>query len=166
MLQSRAGDLGRIDHARFDEIFKVSRLCVKAKVRVRVATNLLENDRTLVTGITGDLAYGLFYCAADDVYPDLFVALGLKVLKTISSAEQGNAASRNYPLFNRCASGVQRVFDPSLLFLHFGLGSGADFDNGYAPSELRQALLKLLAVVIGGRLFNLGSELLDPAFDI
>ena len=40
------------------------------------------------------------------------------------------------------------VFDAGLLFLHLGLGGGADVDDGNAADEFRQALLQFLAVVV------------------
>ena len=60
---------------------------------------------------------------------------------------------------------MQSVFDAGLLFLHLGFGGRADLDDGNAAGELRQALLQLLAIVVGGGLFDLGAELLDAAFD-
>jgi hypothetical protein len=43
---------------------------------------------------------------------------------------------------------MQCVFDTGLLLLHLSLSRGADVDDGYATSELREALLELLAIVI------------------
>ena len=61
---------------------------------------------------------------------------------------------------------MQRVFDARLLFLHLGLGRGADVDDGNAAGELGQALLELLAVVIGGGLLDLTADLVDAALDV
>ena len=51
---------------------------------------------------------------------------------------------------------MQRVFDTGLLFLHFGLGRRTDLDDGNAAGQLGQALLQLLAIVVGGGLVDLG----------
>ena len=61
---------------------------------------------------------------------------------------------------------MQRVFDAGFLFLHLGLGRGADVDDGHATGELRQAFLELLAVVIGGGLFDLTADLAHAALDV
>jgi hypothetical protein len=53
-----------------------------------------------------------------------------------------------------------------LLLLHLDLGRGADLDDGHAADQLGQALLQLLAVVVGGGLLDLGADLLDPALDV
>ena len=102
---------------------------------------------------------------AHDVDADLLVALHLQVLQSLGSAQQSHAAAGNDAFFDRRASGMQSVFHASLLFLHFGLGGRADLDHRHAAGQLRQPLLQLLAVVIGGGLFDLRAELLDAAFD-
>ena len=55
--------------------------------------------------------------------------------------------------------GVHGVLDASLLLLHLGLGRGTDADHGDAADQLRQALLELLAVVVGGGLLDLVADL-------
>jgi hypothetical protein len=61
---------------------------------------------------------------------------------------------------------VQRVLDAGLLLLHLDLGRRADAHDRDAAHELRQALLELLAVVVGGRFLDLGPDLLDAALDV
>jgi hypothetical protein len=61
---------------------------------------------------------------------------------------------------------VQRVLDAGLLLLHLGLGRGADVDDGHAAGQLGQALLELLAVVVGGGFLDLAADLLDAALDV
>jgi hypothetical protein len=56
---------------------------------------------------------------------------------------------------------VQGVFDAGLLLLHLDLGGGADLDQRHTAGQLGQALLQLLAVVVGGGLLDLGADLLD-----
>ena len=60
---------------------------------------------------------------------------------------------------------LQGVLDAVLLLLQLGLGRGADLDDGHAAGQLGQALLQLLAVVVGGRGLDLGADLLDAALD-
>jgi hypothetical protein len=61
---------------------------------------------------------------------------------------------------------VHGVLDARLLLLHFDLGGGTDLDHRNAPDQLGEPFLQLFAVVVRGRLFNLGANLLDPAFDV
>ena len=60
---------------------------------------------------------------------------------------------------------MQRVFYPSFLLFHLGLGRCADLDDSDAAGELRQPFLQLFTIVIGGSLLHLRPELLDSAFD-
>jgi hypothetical protein len=61
---------------------------------------------------------------------------------------------------------VQRVFDAGLLFLHLGLGRGADVDDGHAAGQLGQAFLQFLAVVVGGGFLDLAADLIHAALDV
>jgi hypothetical protein len=70
-------------------------------------------------------------------------------------AEQRHAATGEDALLDRGAGGVQGVLDAGLLLLHLGLGRGADVDLGHAAGELGEALLELLAVVVGGGVLDL-----------
>ena len=74
-------------------------------------------------------------------------------------AEQRDAAAGHDALFDRRARRVQRVLDARLLLLHLGLGRRADLDHRDAAGELREALLELLAVVVGGGLLDLRADL-------
>ncbi len=58
---------------------------------------------------------------------------------------------------------VQRVFDAGLLLLHLDLGGCTDLDHGDTAGELRNALLQLLLVVVGGGLLDLLLDLGDAA---
>ena len=61
---------------------------------------------------------------------------------------------------------MQSVFDARLLFLHLDLGGRTDLDHGDAAGELRNALLQLLLVVIGGGFLDLLTDALDAALDV
>ena len=58
------------------------------------------------------------------------------------------------------------VLDAVLALLELDLGGRADLDDGHAAGQLGQALLELLAVVVGVRLLDLGADLVDPAGDL
>jgi hypothetical protein len=61
---------------------------------------------------------------------------------------------------------VERVLDAGLLLLHLGLGRRADLDDRDAAHELREALLELLAVVVGGGVLDLGADLALAGLDL
>ena len=104
--------------------------------------------------------------AAHDLGTDLLVTLELEVVDGLAGAEQRNAATRHDALFNRRARGVEGVFDAGLLFLHFNFGGGTDVDNGNAAGQLGEALLELLAVVVGGGFVDLAADLLHARLDV
>ena len=54
------------------------------------------------------------------------------------AAEVGHAAAGDDTFFDGCAGRMQGVLDAGLLLLHFGLGRGADIDDGHAADELGQ----------------------------
>ena len=72
--------------------------------------------------------------------------------------DQRGAAAGHDALFHGRAGRGERVLNAQLAFLHFDLGRSADVDHRYAARQLGQALLQLLAVVIGGGLFDLGAD--------
>ena len=67
---------------------------------------------------------------------------------------------------DRRAGRVECVLDAGLLLLHLDLGRRADLDDGDAADQLREPLLELLAVVVGGGLLDLRADLLDAALDV
>ena len=69
------------------------------------------------------------------------------------------------PFLDRRFCGVHGVLDTGLLFLHFRFRGRTDFDHGYAAHELRESLLKLLAVIVRRGVLDLRAELFDAAFD-
>src|SRR5215813_2795335 len=90
----------------------------------------------------------------------------LEPVDRLRAAKQRHAAARHDAFLDCRAGRVQRVLDAGLLFLHRGLGGRADLDHGHAAGQLRQPLLQLLAVVVRGRLLDLGADLLDAALDL
>jgi hypothetical protein len=75
------------------------------------------------------------------------------------SADERHAAAGDDALFDGRAGRVQRVLDAGLLLLHLGLGRSADLDDGHAASELGEALLELLAVVVAGGVARSATDL-------
>ena len=61
---------------------------------------------------------------------------------------------------------MPRVLDPILPLLDFDFGRAADPDHRDSPRQLRQALLQLLAIVVGRGLFDLRPDLRNAARDV
>ena len=70
--------------------------------------------------------------------------------------ERGAAAGQNALLDGR-AGRVERVLDARLLFFHLDLGRRAHVDLGDAARQLGEALLELLAVVVGRGVLDLAA---------
>src|SRR4029078_8919529 len=81
-------------------------------------------------------------------------------------ADERDAAAGDDALFDGRAGRVERALDAGLLLLHLGLGRSADLDDRDAADELREALLELLAIVVGRRVLDLGADLLLARLDL
>ena len=80
--------------------------------------------------------------------------------------QQRHAAAGDDALLDRRLGGADGVLDAVLALLELDLGGRADLDHRNAAGQLGQALLQLLAVVVGVRLLDLGADLVDPAGDL
>ena len=60
---------------------------------------------------------------------------------------------------------MEGVFDAGLFLFHLGLGRGTNVDDGDTAGKLGETFLELLAIVVGGGLFDLTADLSDPAGD-
>src|SRR5690606_17543648 len=106
-------------------------------------------------------------CATDDLDTMLLVAVvGLDIVKSLGSAQQGHATAGQDAFFNGGTGCVQRVVDAVLALLHLNFSRAADADHGNATSKLGETLLQLLAVVVGGGLLDLCLDLADASFDL
>src|SRR5690606_35715052 len=92
--------------------------------------------------------------------------LGLYGIERLLRTQQRHAATGQNAFLDRRAGRVQRVVDAVLLLLDLDFRRAADADHRDAAGELRQTLLKLLAVVVGSGLFDLGLDLLHAALDL
>ena len=85
--------------------------------------------------------------------------LGDQLLDRGDGVEQRRAAAGDDAFLNSRLGRGQSVLDAQLLLLHLDLGRSADLDDGDAAGQLRQALLELLPVEIGGGGLDLGADL-------
>ena len=165
VLQRGAHDLGRIDDALRDE---VAVLAGRRVVAVAFAKRFdrVHDDAALLPGIFGDLAERLFDRAPHDVEADQLVAMsGSDRRARDLRIEQRDAAAGNDSLFHGRAGRVHGVLDARLLLFQFGLGRGADLDDGNAAGQFRQPLLQLLVVVVALGLLDLLLDQRDAAVD-
>jgi len=85
----------------------------------------------------------------------LLVAFQLERFQRNGRPQQRDSAAGNDAFLHRGPSRMQRVFHAGLFLLHLHFGGRADLNDRHAASQLRQPLLKLLAVVVGGGLVDL-----------
>src|SRR5207249_693529 len=77
-----------------------------------------------------------------------------------------DTATRDDAFFDCRTRSVQRIFYPSFLLFHLGLGRSADVDDRHTAREFGETLLEFFAIVIAGRFFNLTPDLGDATLDI
>src|SRR6266487_1796313 len=123
VLQRRAGDLGRVDDAGRDQILVLVGLGVVAVVQLGRVPHLADHDRRLGPGVLRDDPDGLLERAADDLDAGLLVVIAAPdLVERLLAPQERHAAARHDALLDRGAGRMQRVLDPGLLLLHFGLG--------------------------------------------
>src|SRR4051812_3846719 len=168
VLKGGAGDLGGINDAGFHQVSELIGLSVVAEGVVLGVADAAHNDGAFFAGIAHDLAQRLFERATHDVGAGLLVAFeGLgQLVDGCRATDEGHAAAGDDAFLDCCAGCVHGIFHARFLFLHLGLGSCTDLDDGDAADELRQAFLELLAVVVAGGLLDLAANLFHAAFDL
>ena len=95
------------------------------------------------------------------------VAVELELLeRRRRGLEQRHATAGDDALFDGRLGVANGVLDAVLALLQLDLGGRADLDDRNAAGQLGQALLQLLAVVVGVALLDLGADLVDPTGDL
>src|SRR5690606_5393229 len=167
VLQRRAHDLSRIDHARLEHVAIFFGLRIEADHGVLFAQELAHHDRTFDTGIFGDLPKRGLERLLHDVDADsLVLVIGGDLAQGARCAKEGNAAASDDAFLNGRAGGVKRIVNAVLALLDLDFGGAADADDGHAAREFRQPLLQLLAVVVGGGCLDLRLDLRDARLDV
>ena len=72
-----------------------------------------------------------------------------QAVQTIGQLQKCGATTGNDALFDGRPGGVQGILDPQLAVLEFRFRGSTHFDDGDAAGELGDALVQLLAVVVG-----------------
>src|SRR5262249_32924756 len=158
---------GRVDDALGHQIAVLAGLRVEA-IRILVLVHdLADHDRTVGTGVDGDLTRRGLERLTDDVDTvPLVLVFRLETLKRFDRAQKGDTATGQDAFLDRGAGGVHRVIDAILALLHLALGGAADADHRDATRELGQPLLQLFAVVVGGGFLDLRLDLVDARLDV
>ena len=136
VLQRDTNHLLGIDDTRLDQVLVLLGGGVVAVVLVRVAADVLNDDRAVLAGVGRDLADRGFEGAADDHRADLLVAGQLHLLDHVDAVEESDAATGDDAFFDGRAGCVEGVLDAGLLLLHLGLGRSADVDLSDTTGEL------------------------------
>ncbi len=125
-----------------------------------------DDHSAIATSIESDLAQRLFEGAAQDIHTRLLIAcLDFYVVQHVNGMHQHGTTTGYDTLFDGGACRGERILDAVLLLFEFHLGRRANLDNGYAAGQFCQPLLQLLAVVVAGRLFDLGANLSHARLD-
>src|SRR5690606_7202800 len=134
-------------------------------VRPRVK-HLADDDRALDACIVGDLADRRLQRTLDDLDSGILIVVVALDVDRVGGPEQSDATARNHAGLDGRAGRVESVVDAVLALLHLDLGGAADLDHRNAAGELRQTLLQLLAVIVGGGLLDLHLDLGDAGLDV
>src|SRR3954471_20953673 len=157
VLQRRAGDLGRVDDAGGHEVHVLAGGGVEAPAGLGVA-DLLRHDAALEAGVHGDLLQRGLARDAHDVGTGRLVTAELELLeRDRGRLRESDATTGDDALLDGGLGVAHRVLDAVLALLELDLGRRAGLDDGDAAGQLGEALLELLAVVVGVRLLDLGA---------
>ena len=118
-------------------------------------------------GVLHNHANRLLDRTAHDLDADLlFRILELEALEHALCSNERDATASHNSFLDRGTRRVQGVLDAGLLFLHLTFRRRADIDDGDTTGKLRETLLELLLVVIGGALLDLRLQLLDASLNL
>lgn len=139
--------------------------CVVTVVTV-ACFHVVCHNRRLFTGVGNDLTQRRFHCAQRNFDTDvlIFVLTG-QASEFRRNANQRYAAASHHAFFNRSTGCVQGVVDACFFLFHFNFGSRTDFDYCHAASQFSDTFLQFFTIVVGGRFFDLLTDLSYAALD-
>src|SRR5699024_9175795 len=166
VLQSRAGHLHRVGDASSQQVHILAGGGVQALAGRQVVDLILHNAR-LEASVAGDLLQRTSQSRAHDLHAGCLVALQAQVvLQDVCGLHQCSATAGNNALLGSSLRVAHGILDAVLALLQLHLGGGTDLQDGHAAGELRQALLQLLAVVVGVSVLDLLADLLDATLQL
>ena len=131
----------------------------------RQVAHLLRDDARLQAGVEGDLLERGLERNLDDVGTGGLVTGQLQLVQHRGRLQQGHAATGDDALLDGGLGVADRVLDAMLALLELHLGGSPGLDHRNTAGQLGQALLQLLAVVVGVAVLDLGTDLRNPAGD-
>src|ERR1700687_15340 len=165
VLKRRASHLGRVDDTGLEHVHELVVEGVVAEARLALA-DLFDDDGAFFAGVQADLPNRLLERLAHDVDTGRLVVLEAeRAVELLLRVQQHGATARDDALFHRGLGRAQRVFDAVLLLFLLHFGRSSNLDHGDAAGELREPLLQLLLVEVGGGLLDLRLDGLDPRLD-
>src|SRR5262249_13181809 len=100
-----------------------------------------------------------------DAVPLVFV-FALQLVQGLAGTQQGDTTPGEDAFLNRSLGGMRGIINAILASFHLALSSATDADHGTPARKLRQPLLQLLTVVIGGGFLDLRLDLSDAPLNI
>src|SRR4029434_7387087 len=97
--------------------------------------------------------------ATHNLQAGLLIAFQFERVEHLLRADEGYATARDNALFDAAAGRMKSSLNTRLLFLHLGFGRSTHVDHGDTARQLGEALLELLAVVVGGGFLDLTANL-------
>src|SRR5690606_31328235 len=140
---------------------------IVAVLAVVLVEDGVDDDAAFGAGVGRDLAGRLLEGADQDVGAGALVALEALGgrLHGLDGVDQRDTATRDDAVLDGRASGGESVLEAVLLLLEIGLGGGAAAYHRDAARQLGEALLELLASVVGVGVVELGLDALDALVD-
>src|SRR5690606_34151598 len=166
VLQRGTRHLDRVVDAGSEQVLVLAGRGVEAVTR-REVLDLLDHDAALKAGVDGDLAQRSGDGRLHDARTGGLVALELEGGEGLGAGlDEGHATTGDDALLNGGLRVADSVLDAVLALLELDLGGRARLDDGHAAGELGEALLELLAVVVGVGVLDLLADLLDATLDL
>jgi hypothetical protein len=101
------------------------------------SSDFLDDQSAFLASVVGELACRKLECAANDFRTNSLITFQLNAIERFLCAKVSNASAGNDTLLDGCTGRMQGIFHASFLLLHFGLGRGADVDNGNTACRLQ-----------------------------
>ena len=166
VLQSGTGHLGGVHHTGNEEVLVLIGHNVVAHGGSFEVLHLLHDEGSFAAGVGHQLAEGSLHSAVHDGSASGFIAGEVETAHGLLGADEGHTTAGNDTFLHSSTGGVQSVVHAVLLLLHLGFSSSTHLDDGHTAGELGEALLELLAVIVGSGLLNLVTDLGHAGGDI
>ncbi len=159
--------LGRVDDAELEHVAIGFALGVIAIGVVALVGDLADDDGTLDAGVLGDLADRRFQRLAAMSTPVRWSSLApLRPSSAFAARRRATPPPGRMPSSTAARVALRASSTRSFFSLTSTSRSAADADHRHAASELREALLQLLAIIVRGGLLDLRLDLRHAGLDV